>query len=145
MAGLAVSTIGRVWLEGLNYLQHVGLIRAEGEDVAPRHVWNHLSPLLRIATFEITNHCDHHLDAYVPYHRLKPDASGPRMPGAFLCFLAAIVPPLWNRWILMPRLREWDLHHASPAERALAREANLRAGWPDWLAETEAGAMVGRA
>jgi p-cymene monooxygenase len=65
-AGFVVALIGRVWLEGLNYLQHVGLVRAEGEPVAPRHVWNHLSPLLRIATFEITNHNEHHQDAYIP-------------------------------------------------------------------------------
>jgi len=35
----------------------------------------------------------------------------------------------------MPRLKNWDLNFASPAERVLAREANRRAGWPDWLAE----------
>ena len=48
--------------------------------------------------------------------------------------LAGLVPPIWNRYILQPQLRHWDTHFANAAERELAREANRRAGWPDWLA-----------
>jgi hypothetical protein len=91
-----------------------------------------------VLALEITNHCQHHLDAYVPYYKMKPDSEGPRMPNAFLCFLAALIPPLWYRLILWPRLRNWDLHHATTDERALAREANLNAGWPDWFEEASA-------
>jgi len=132
-AAFAATSIARLWVEAFNYLQHCGLIRAEGEAVGPRHVWNHLSTITRAAAFEITNHCEHHLDAYVPYYRMHPDTDGPRMPSGFVCFMAALVPPLWNRLVLWPRLRDWDLHHATPAERQLAREANRRAGWPDWI------------
>jgi alkane 1-monooxygenase/p-cymene monooxygenase len=135
-AAFASTLIARLWVEAFNYLQHCGLIRAEGEPVGPQHVWNHLSTITRAAAFEITNHCEHHLDAYVPYYRMQPDADGPRMPSGFLCFVVAIVPPLWNRLILWPRLRDWDLHHATPEARELAREANRRAGWPDWLGES---------
>jgi alkane 1-monooxygenase len=38
------------------------------------------------------------------------------------------------------------LRFASPQERQIAREANRRAGWPDWLDEMEAApaaAMAG--
>lgn len=132
-AAIASTLIARIWIEAFNYLQHCGLVRAEGDPVGPQHVWNHLSALTRLAAFEITNHCDHHLDAYMPYYSMQPDAAGPRMPSGFLCFLVALVPPLWNRSILWPRLRDWDLRHATPKERMLAREANRRAGWPDWL------------
>jgi len=144
-AGLTVALFGRVWLEAFNYLQHVGLIRVEGQPVGKRHVWNHLSPLTRIAAYEITNHCDHHQDAYIPYFRMKPDPSGPQMPSGFVCFFAAAVPPIWTRFVLQPRLRHWDLHYATPAERALAREANRRAGWPDWLADAPAPSGVAAA
>ena len=133
-AGLTVALIGRVWLEAFNYLQHIGLVRVEGEPVGRRHVWNHLSPLTRMAGYEITNHCDHHQDAYIPYFKMVPDLNGPLMPSGFVCFFAAAVPPIWNRFVLYPRLREWDTRFATPAERELAREANRRAGWPDWLA-----------
>ena len=73
-AGLASSFIARLWVEAFNYLQHCGLLRVEGAPVEPRHVWNHLSPIVRVAAFEITNHCQHHLDAYIPYYKMKPDA-----------------------------------------------------------------------
>jgi p-cymene methyl-monooxygenase len=132
-AVFTATLVSRLWVEAFNYLQHCGLIRAEGEPVGAQHVWNHLSTITRIAAFEITNHCEHHQDAYVPYYRMRPDTDGPRMPSGFFCFLLATVPPLWNRLVLWPRLRDWDLHHATPAERELAREANRRAGWPDWL------------
>ena len=135
-AGFASTLIARLWVEAFNYLQHAGLIRVPGEPVANRHVWNHLGTITRVAALEITNHCQHHLDAYVPYYKMKPDADGPRMPNAFLCFLASLVPPLWYRSILWPRLRHWDFHHATPAERTIAREANRKAGWPDWFEET---------
>lgn len=134
-AGFTSTLIARLWVEAFNYLQHAGLIRVPGEPVANRHVWNHLGTITRVAALEITNHCQHHLDAYVPYYKMKPDADGPRMPNAFLCFLAALVPPLWYRSILWPRLRHWDFHHATPGERAIAREANRNAGWPDWFEE----------
>lgn len=144
LAGLTVGLIGRVWLEAFNYLQHIGIVRAEGAPVGKRHVWNHLSPLTRMAAFEITNHCDHHQDAYIPYFRMKPDMDGPLMPSGFVCFFAAAVPPIWNRYVLQPRLCHWDLHYATAEERALAREANRKAGWPDWLGDAEArGSLPG--
>jgi hypothetical protein len=38
----------------------------------------------------------------------------------------------------MPRLKDWDLRFADAAEREIAREANRKAGWPDWLDEAAA-------
>ena len=142
LAGLTVALLGRIWIEAFNYLQHVGIVRVPGSPVGKRHVWNHLSPLTRMTAFEITNHCDHHQDAYVQYFRMIPDLNGPLMPSAFVCFFAAIVPPIWNRVVLQPRLREWDMRFATAAERELAREANRRAGWPDWIGEAEVSAPM---
>ena len=137
-AGFTATLVARAWVEAFNYLQHAGLIRVPTEPVAGRHVWNHLGTITRVLALEITNHCQHHLDAYVPYYRMKPDVEGPRMPNAFLCFLAALIPPLWYRLILWPRLRNWDLNHATTAERALAKEANRNAGWPNWFEQSSA-------
>src|ERR1051325_9061429 len=142
-AAVTSTVIARLWVEAFNYLQHCGLVRVESEPVGPQHVWNHLSTLTRTAAFEITNHCEHHLDAYIPYYRMKPDTDGPRMPSGFACFMVALVPPLWNRLVLWPRLKHWDLHLATPAERELARAANRTAGWPDWLGEEGHPAAVG--
>jgi alkane 1-monooxygenase len=71
------------------------------------------------------------------FDELRPHPDAPQMPNIFLCAISAFIPPLWFKAIAMPRLKHWDLHFANPAERVLAREANRRAGWPDWLAEAK--------
>jgi alkane 1-monooxygenase len=133
---LCVVAIGfglsRMLLESFNYLQHYGLIRAPDARFHRRHTWSHLTPVVRAASFEITNHAHHHMDPTVRFHELVPDAAAPRMPSALLCLLAALVPPVWERWIAMPRLRHWDEHFATPDELALAADANRAARWPVW-------------
>ena len=137
-AALASMLVARLWVESFNYFQHYGIVRAEGKPIARRHVWNHLGFFTRIVAFEITNHADHHLDSYVPYYKLKPDTTAIRMPNVFLCFLTALIPPVWHRFIIMPKLMEWDLKFASNEERGIARAQNLAAGWPDWIGEQAA-------
>ena len=136
VCGLAGACVARVWGETFNYFQHYGQVRIPGKPIGRRHVWNHLQPISRIVAFEITNHADHHLDAYTPYYRLKPDTTAVKVPSVFVCFLSALIPPIWNNVVIKPALKEWDLNHASTEERELARQQNLRAGWPDWF-ETE--------
>lgn len=130
--------LSKLLLEGFNYFQHYGLVRVPGSRFSTRHTWSHLTPVVRAVAFEITNHAHHHMDQQVPFHRLQPDRDAPQMPSVVLCFLAALVPPLWTRLIAQPRLRHWDLHFATPEERALAALANAAAGWPDWLAGASA-------
>lgn len=89
--------------------------------------------------FEITNHADHHLDSYQAFYRLVPDQTAIRMPSVFVCFLTALVPPLWHNMIIKPALKRWDNEFANAEERKLAREQNREAGWPDWFDEAPAG------
>ena len=137
--GIAVATClgsmvaARFWVESFNYFQHYGIVRVDGKPVTRRHLWNHLGFFTRPVAFEITNHADHHLDSYIPYYKLKPHATAIRMPNVFLCFLTALIPPLWHTVIIKKELQEWDERLASTGERALAREQNLAAGWPDWF------------
>ena len=137
-ACLASMIIARFWVESFNYFQHYGIVRAVGRPVARRHLWNHLGYLTRPIAFEITNHADHHLDSYIPYYKLKPDMTAIRMPNVFLCFLTALIPPVWHNLIIKKALKEWDLKFASAEERELARAQNLAAGWPDWFEDTDA-------
>jgi p-cymene monooxygenase len=138
-AGVALTVTGmlaaRLWIESFNYFQHYGLIRVEGSRIGNRHVWNHMSELSRIVSFEITNHAGHHQDSYMPYNKLVPHAEAIPMPSLFTCFFVALIPPLWHRKIIMPALKRWDLEYATAEERALAREQNRRAKWPDWIGE----------
>lgn len=136
--GIGAVLLARVWVESFNYFQHYGLIRLEGAPIGRRHVWNHLGVMSRLMAFEITNHADHHLDSYAPYYRLVPDQSAIRMPSVFVCFLTALIPPLWHGAVIKPALKRWDLEFATPEERKLAREQNKAAGWPDWLGEATA-------
>lgn len=146
-AGVALTVTGmlaaRLWIESFNYFQHYGLIRVEGAKIGNRHVWNHMSELSRIVSFEITNHAGHHQDSYMPYNKLVPHKDQIPMPSLFTCFFVALIPPLWHRHIIMPALKRWDLEYATAEERALAREQNRRAGWPDWIGE--AGENAGKA
>lgn len=59
-----------------------------------------------------------------------------RLPSAFLCFMAALVPPIWHELIIKPRLKIWDLEYATKEERVLAAAQNRAAGWADWFSET---------
>jgi alkane 1-monooxygenase/p-cymene monooxygenase len=145
--GVALTLAGmlgaRLWIESFNYFQHYGLVRVPGSAIGKRHVWNHMSELSRIVSFEITNHAQHHLNSYVPYYALEPHKEAIPMPSLFACFFVALIPPLWHSLIIMPALKRWDLEYATPEERVLAREQNRTAGWPDWIGE--AGDQVDRA
>ncbi len=123
-------------ISGFNYTQHYGLVRQEGTPLLPHHSWNHLKTLSRAVSFEISNHSEHHLDPDKAYERLVTYPQAPQMPSIVMCFLASFIPRLWEEVIAKPRLKHWDLHHASEAERELARKANQAAGWPDWQDET---------
>ncbi|GLR66863.1 alkane 1-monooxygenase [Acidocella aquatica] len=133
LVALAAMMIARCWAECFNYFQHYGLVRVEGAPIAKRHVWNHMGWLTRRMGWEITNHADHHLDSYLPYYKLTPDMTAIRMPNVFICFLAALIPPVWTGMIVKPALKRWDLEFATAEERKLARAQNLAVGWPDWF------------
>ncbi|RUT76925.1 alkane 1-monooxygenase [Marinobacter sp. NP-6] len=133
---LAAMTVARFWIETFNYFQHYGQVRVPGTPIEKRHVWNHLAPLSRIMTFEITNHADHHLNSFQPYYALVPDQNAIRLPNVFVCFWAALIPPVWYNFIIKPALEKWDNEFASSEERELARAQNEKAGWPDWFDAT---------
>lgn len=135
IVSLCAMTIARFWIETFNYFQHYGQVRLPGTPIEKRHVWNHFAPLGRLLAFEITNHADHHLNSYQSFYTLVPHKESVRMPSVFVCFFAALVPPIWFSMIIKPALREWDLKWANAEERALAAEQNRRAGWEDWFNE----------
>lgn len=131
LASVGVCLFGpRTLLEIFNFTQHYGLVTCTPGRFERRHTWNHLSPCVRLLAFEITNHAPHHEDSYKPFYQLEPDRSGPQQPHFFLCFLLALVPPLWFAMI-RPRLKDWDRNYANRQERELAESENIRAGWGD--------------
>ncbi len=130
---LAAVLVAKLLLEGFNYFQHYGLVREVDGPLLQHHAWNHLGAVIRPLGVEITNHINHHYDAYTPYYKLKPEPGAPQMPSIFLCFILGLIPPLWFKYVAKPKLKEWDERYATPGERKLAMAANARAGWPQWL------------
>ncbi len=129
LIGVAGVLVSKGIVEGLNYLQHYGLIRETDNPFEIRHAWNHLSWASRAAAMEITTHSEHHLDSDLDFTHLTPLVDAPQMPSAALCFICATIPPVWERFIARPRLREWDEQYASSAEREMGEAANRQAGW----------------
>lgn len=127
--------VAKLLAEVFNYTQHYGLIRAEGTPFHPRHTWEQRTFFSRVFGVEITTHAHHHIDSYAPFYELKPSTIDNKMPSLVICFLIALVPPLWFRFV-QQKLKKMDLLYATPEEKILAREANKRAGWPDWFDET---------
>ncbi|MCL2428090.1 MAG: alkane 1-monooxygenase [Alphaproteobacteria bacterium] len=124
---VACGLWGKALLEIVNYIEHYGIVRDPALPVQPRHSWNTNSRISSWSMFNLTRHSHHHAHGEVPYHALKPVPEAPLMFSGYLAtMLITLVPPLWQA-IMTPRLKAWDRDHASPAERVLARAADLAA------------------
>lgn len=135
---LAAALFGKAALERINYVEHYGLVRVPGQPVMPRHSWN--SNHGPAPMFNLSRHSHHHHDASIPFQKLEPMKDQPEMPfGYTKMSYACLVPPLWRKMIV-PKLIEWDQHYATPEERQLAREANLKSGIPELIAAAKAQA-----
>jgi hypothetical protein len=119
---------GKALLEIVNYIEHYGIVRHPGLPVQPRHSWNTNSRISSWSMFNLTRHSHHHAQGEVPYHDLKSVPEAPLMFSGYLTtMLVTLVPPLWQA-VMVPKLKAWDRDYASPAEVALAREANVCSG-----------------
>lgn len=98
-AGVAVFI-----LELVHYIQHYGLIRENGERVAPWHSWNSAHRITNWTLFNLGLHANHHLSVRAEYYDLAHESSACQMPvGYFGAMLLALVPPLWFR-VMNPRI-----------------------------------------
>lgn len=117
------------------YSQHYGIVRVPGSEIKAHHSWDSFNRVTNWFVDNIGRHSQHHLDPQREFWRLE-DVHAPRLPhnmGYFQAIGLAIIPALWHRtW--SPALLEWDRLHASPEERRLAHEANLRSGRPELMA-----------
>ncbi len=116
---LAQAAWAKAVLEIVNYMEHYGLVRAEGQPVLPRHSWNTNKWMSSLVLYSLTRHSAHHEKGDLPFWHLKPYTDAPTMPYGYLTtILIAMVPPLWFR-VMTPALADWDNRHASQEERAL--------------------------
>lgn len=125
----ACALWGKALLEIVNYMEHYGIVRDPAQPVQPRHSWNTNRRISSWAMFNLTRHSHHHAQGEVPYQDLQPYPNAPMMIGGYLTTITvAMIPPLWHR-LMTPKVLAWDRDYANAAERELAMQANVRAGW----------------
>jgi alkane 1-monooxygenase len=101
-------------LEMIQFFEHHGLVRADGEPITGGLSWNSNTCLTNAITFNITRHSDHHLDAAIPYQSLRLMQGVPTSPvGYFGLVWIALVPAVWR----------WSCGRWSAAQSAAARES----------------------
>jgi alkane 1-monooxygenase len=124
-------------LEGVNYIEHYGLLRATGAQgrpvrCTPQHSWNSSHRVSNLFLYQLQRHSDHHAHPSRRYQALRHHADSPQLPAGYAAMLPlACVPALWFR-VMDPRVLAHyggDLRraHLHPPQRAalLARYGGL--------------------
>lgn len=115
LAYLHQSLLAFFLLEYVNYIEHYGLQRIEGEKVNATHSWQCDLPVSRFALIELSRHSDHHITASKPYYQLITHEESPVLPdGYFGSFYWAMIPPIWFKKI-NPVLDEYRRKNKRPA------------------------------
>ena len=84
-------------LEFVNYLQHHGLVREDGERANASHAWESRHRWSRWTLLELPLHPSHHLKSSTPYQRLEAHDESPQLPnGYYVMFWTALIPPLFH-------------------------------------------------
>ena len=98
LAWLVQAFFAVLLLEYVNYLQHWGLRRAQGERQTAAHSWQSTARWSRWTLLELPLHPDHHLRAARPYWELEAVPGAPSLPGGYYAsFWPALVPALWRK------------------------------------------------
>ena len=125
------ALISKALLEVINYTEHYGLVRVEGQPVQPRHSWNSNSVMSSIYLYNVTRHSSHHEKAHLKYWELKPYDNAPKMPQGYLSMLyMALFLPYFFHKIMSKKLIDWDKNFASEEELELALAQNKSSGIP---------------
>ena len=102
-AGLAFigqAAVAVFLLEYINYVQHYGLRRAQGERQTKMHSWQSERRWSCWTLFNLSLHPAHHLKASEGWWDLQPYDGAPDMlSGYYGCFWPALASPLWKRWM----------------------------------------------
>ena len=134
---LLCAFIAKALLEVINYTEHYGLIRVEGERVSPRHSWNSNSIMSSIYLYNVTRHSSHHEKANLKYWELRAYDGAPMMPHGYLTMLyLAIFAPFYFHKIMAKKLIDWDANYASEQERELSKISNRDSGIPALIGNT---------
>ena len=105
---LCQAAFAKFILEVVNYMEHYGLSRNEGQPVGPEHSWNTNHRMSSMVLFSLTRHSAHHEKPKVKFWELDAYEDAPQMPYGYLTTLViCLIPPLWYR-IITPGLNKWE-------------------------------------
>jgi alkane 1-monooxygenase len=117
IAFAAISLVGIIYLETVNYIEHYGLVRVPGKPVEARHSWDSYRAVSGFLLYNLPRHADHHIQAHKPYWDLNPRAEAPQMPYGYQIMMVLAFFPSRFFALMTPHLQRWDETMASPAER----------------------------
>lgn len=98
---LVQAYYGASLLESVNYVEHYGLLRAQGPDgryerCTPAHSWNSDHIVNNLILYHLQRHSDHHENPTRPYQTLRHLDESPQLPAGYAALiLVAYFPPLW--------------------------------------------------
>ena len=128
---LLFSFIAKALLEVINFSEHYGLVRVQGEPVMPHHSWNSNSTLSSTYLYNVTRHSSHHEKANLKYWELRSYQDAPMMPQGYLAMLyMALFLPNYFHKTMAKKLIDWDKRFATDKERVLAAKQNKNSGIP---------------
>jgi fatty acid desaturase len=119
---LAAAVFGRIIHEMVNYVQHYGLVRADGAPIEMRHAWDSCRLVSNLLHYNLPRHADHHMFASKPFWNLDLAPDAPRLPRGYQTMsLIALYPRAWHQ-AMDPLLADWDSRLANDVERSLVRD-----------------------
>jgi len=103
-AWLIAVGVAAVLLEYVNYIEHYGLKRAEGEAVGVEHSWNTQRIVSRFLLLDLPRHSHHHILANLSYHKLESMPRERILPGGYASLILPVFLPFWWFALIHPRL-----------------------------------------
>jgi hypothetical protein len=124
------GSIGKIYLEVVNYIEHYGLVRIPGTRVEARHSWDSHRRVSGGMFYNLMLHANHHKIATRRYWELEqsPPEEAATLPRGYMAMiLFAFLGPPFFRYINR-HLAGWDRTLASPEEVAYLKRKGLYLG-----------------
>ena len=129
IVSLFAGSIGKIYLEVVNYIEHYGLVRIPGQPVENRHSWDSYRRVSTGMFYNLQLHAHHHRVATRRFWELQQSGgTAPVLPYGYMgSILLAFIPGLWPK-LSRKLLADWDSRLASPAEREYLKQKGLLMG-----------------
>ncbi|MEO6013579.1 MAG: alkane 1-monooxygenase [Devosia sp.] len=124
------GSIGKIYLEVVNYIEHYGLVRIPGTRVEARHSWDSHRRVTGGMFYNLMLHSNHHKIATRRYWELEqsPPEEAATLPRGYMAMIlfAFLGPPFFK--YITPHLSRWDRELASADEVAYLKGKGIYYG-----------------